>query len=255
MHFDRKKYRLPILAGLLGLLACALRLAISRWAVDTKGLLIAGHPLSIALWLITVAAVLLIVLQVRKLDGSPRYSDNFGPDLLSAAGCILLAVGIFLTILGARFDTLPLEILRNLAGAVSILALTWVGICRRDGKMPFFLYYGLVCLYLTLHIVSRYQSWSGQPQLMGYFFPMTGSLLLALFAYQQTAFSVGLGKRRMQLAIGLLGGFFCFGAMALGRDVLLYLTGGFWMLTGLCDPVPVPRRRKNPISEAPREQP
>ena len=76
---------------------------------------------------------------------------------------------------------------------------------------------------------------------------MLGCVLLCLFAYQQTAFSVGLGKRRSQLFAGLAGAFFCFGAAALKMDALLYLTGGLWMLTNLCSLTPVPRRRKNPL--------
>ena len=55
-----------------------------------------------------------------------------------------------------------------------------------------------------------------------------------LFSYYQTAFDVGMGKRRMQLGTGLLTVFACFAAIPGSQTALLYLTGGIWALTNLC---------------------
>ena len=128
-------------------------------------------------------------------------------------------------------------------------AVVWAGLCRWKGKQPFFLLHGIVCLYLTLYSISHYQTWSSQPQMQDWFFSMAGIVCLVLFSYYQTAFPVGLGKRRLQLLVGLLGGFFCIGAIAGSEDFLLYLGGALWMLTNLCSLTPVSRRRKNPITE------
>jgi hypothetical protein len=66
-----------------------------------------------------------------------------------------------------------------------------------------------------------------------YPFPLAASVLLALFAYCQTAFDVDLGKGKARLALGLLGGFACLAA-SVSEDMTLYLGGALWMLTDLC---------------------
>ena len=145
-----------------------------------------------------------------------------------------------------------LEQLRNLAALLAVPSLIWVGICRWRGKRPSFLFHAALCLYLTLYAVSHYQTWSSRPQLQDYLFAVAGAILLTLFAYYQTAFDVGLGKRRMQLGTGLMAAFFCIAAPAGGDDLVLYFSGAFWALTNLCRLVPVPRPRKH-SAEPPQE--
>ena len=246
--------KLPIFTAMAGLAACALHLAALRFALDRKALLVPGHPLCVLLWVLTAAAALKTLLSVFRLDGSPRYADNFSPSLPAAAGTVALALGIGVTVFFGRFASGRLDVIRNVTGILSIPALAWTAICRREGRQPHFLLCCPACLFLILHTVSRYQLWCSQSQLLNYFFPMLGCVLLTLFSYQQTAFSAGMGKRRSQLLCGLWGAFFCFGAAALGRDAALYVTGGIWMITNLCSLTPVPRRRKNPLTE-PQENP
>lgn len=230
--------KLPIFTAAAGLAACLLHLVLFRFAADQKALLIPTHPLCILLWVLTAGVCLKILLRIRNVQGSALYSHNFSASLSAASGTVGLALGIGITVFLSRFSFSRLELIRNIAGILSIPALSWAAIRRREGKEPFFLLYGLVCAFLILHTVSRYQGWSSQNQMLKYFFPMLGCVLLTLFSYHQTAFAVGLGKRRSQLFCGLLGAFFCFGAMALGTDVPLYLTGGIWMLTDLCSLTP-----------------
>ena len=241
------------LTAALGAAALVLRTILYLAGRDGKGLLIPGHPLNILIWAVTGAAVVLVSLAVRPLDGSRKYSDNFGPSSSAAMGCFAMAGGIALSILSGWQVWTRLELVRNLCGLASVPALVVLGLHRRKGKQPFFLFHGMVCLYLILYAVSHYQAWSSRPQLQDYFFCMVGSILLCLFAYQQTAFDVSLGKRRMQLFTGLLTGFFCLAALAGGEDLLLYLGGAVWALTGLCRLTPVPRRRRNPITEGQQE--
>ena len=70
MKTDFKKYRLPVLAAILGSAAGVLRAALLLLGTDEKGLLIPGHPLDILVWVITAAAILGVAALVRKLDGS-----------------------------------------------------------------------------------------------------------------------------------------------------------------------------------------
>jgi len=212
------------------------------------------YPLDILVWVVTAAAVVLSLVSVWKLDGSSRYGDNFTASTPAAMGCFALAGGIAASVITDWDAWTRLELIRNFCGLLAIPAILWVGLCRRQGKRPFFLFHAVVCLYLTLYSVSHYQLWSSRPQLQDWFFSMAGAVLLTLFAYYQTAFDASMGKRRMQLATGLLAAFFCIAAAAAGEDMLLYIGGAVWTLTNLCSLTPVKRRRRpNPITEAAKD--
>lgn len=233
---------LPLFCAGLGILTAALRLMQASFGTDQKGLLILWHPLDLLVWAVTAAAVILVVLTVRKLDGSNLYADNFGPATPAAIGCTALMGGIAAVVSVAPNIFIRLEMVRMYLGLLALPALLWVGVCRIRGKQPFFLFHGAVCLYLVIHTVSHYQGWCARPLLHSFFFPMAASICLTLFAYYQTAFDVELGNRRMLLGTGLLGSFLCLAAAAGGEDLMLYLGGAIWMLTNLCSLTPVPKK-------------
>ena len=244
----------PLFAG-MGLCSLLARIALFILGGDEKGLLIPGHPLDLLSWALAAAAMVLIAAAVPGLGGSKKYADNFGPSAAAAIGCFMLAGGIAATAIQDWSLWAPrLEQVRNLCGLLAVPALVVLGLHRRKGAQPFFLLHGTVCLYLILYAVSHYQYWSSHPQLQDWFFSMAASILLTLFSYYQTAFDVSMGSRRMQLGTGLAAAFFCIAAMADGKDLLLYLGGGAWALTNLCSLTPVPRRRRNPLTEVPREE-
>lgn len=241
---------LPPAALAAGIVGCGLRRLLYAVAVDAKNLLPVMHPIEIALWVLTAAAAALIILQVRKLGGSEAYSDNFAPSVPAAAGALALAAGILVTVLTATGDFPgPVGKLWKMAGLLSAPALVLVALFRLKGRKPLFLCHFAVCLFCVLHLVSRYQSWSSNPQLQDYFFCLGGSVLMTLFAFYQTAFDVDSGQRQMQLGVGLLGTVFCLTALAYSQTPALYLAGGLWMLTGLCAPVPVPAAEEAPENQ------
>lgn len=230
---------LPLTAAILGGAACILRSCMYLFGTDEKGLLISGHPLELCLLAVTAAAAALIVLQVRKQTGScPGYADNFPASEVSAAGCLLFAAGICLSVLGNRVVFTTLERLRNLTGLLCIPALIFIAVCRWKGRRPGFGFHGLVCLHLVLYTTSFYSVWSRHPQLLDSFFPMMGCIFLALFSYYQTAFDVDMGSRRMQLATGMAAVFCCIAAMPRSDALPLYLTGALWALSNLCTLTP-----------------
>ena len=245
------KIRLPLAVAFLGAAACILRFCLYLLGTDEKGLLISGHPLEICLCVVTAAAAALIILRTRKQTGSCSYADNFPASVLSAAGCLLLAAGICLSVMANRIVFLPLERIRNLIGLLCLPALVFVAVCRRKGRRPGFAAHAVVCLYLALYTTSFYSQWSRHPQLQDSFFPMMGCIFLALFAYYQTAFDADMGSRRMQLATGLSAVFCCIAAtVRSGAAIPLYLTGALWALTNLCTLTP-----PNPeISETEKEE-
>lgn len=243
---------LPILTAVLGVAALVLRMGLYLLGQDAQGLLHNGHILNTAVWAVTAFAAVLVCITVFQLDGSLKYADNFSPSVTAAVGTFVLAGGICLTLLSSLAVWTRLELLRNLTALLAIPSLIWVGLCRWRGKRPSFLFHAILCLYLTLYAVSHYQTWCSRPQLQDYLFVMSGVILLTLFAYYQTAFDVGLGKRRMQLGTGLLAAFACIAALAQGEDAVLYLSGAVWALTTLCRLTPVPRPRK-PAAEPPQD--
>ena len=225
---------LPRLAAVLGIAAAVLRLGLYLFGRDNRNLLSAAHPLNLLVWTVTAAAVVLILASVRKLEGPSQYRDNFPPSVPAALGAFALAGGIAATVFSSLSAFTLLERLRNLAGILAVAGMVAAGLCRGLGKRPFFGCHGVLCLYLTLFAVSHYQTWCSRPQLQDYFFAVLGCLLLALFAYYQTAFDADLGQRRMQLGTGLLAGFTCLAALGHTENAVLYLTGSIWALTNLC---------------------
>lgn len=237
-----KSKNLPYFAVGCGAVGFLLRWMLYAFAVDQKNLLPVMHPLEVLLWLLTAAVVVRIVLSVRKLDGSNRFVDNFRPSVTAAAGHVLAAAGILLTMLlnepgmgGA------LGRLWTFFGWVSVPCMVLAGVCRMQGKRPFFLLHMAACLFLVFHIVNHYQAWSGNPQLQDYVFHLFGCAVLMLFAFYQASFDVGSGRRRMQLATGLLAVYLCCVALSAGDYPFLYVGGIAWAMTDLCPLKALPR--------------
>ena len=225
-------FKKKILITALGVIALGLHLGMSLWATDNKGLLISWHPLVMLLAAVTVIACLAAVLPLRRKAGSNAYGDNFAPSAGAAIGCFALAGGIIVTVVSGFGTWARLEQICNVLGILAVPTLVAAGLSRFSGKQPKVPVHGLICLYLMLHTVSHYQTWSSQPQWLNWLFPMAASVLLALFSYQQAAFDVNLGSRRTQQITGLLAVFFCIGAIA-RESSMLYLGGAVWALTNL----------------------
>lgn len=231
-----KSQNLPLLAVVPGGIGFILRRLLYTIAVDQKNLIPFGHPLEILLWLVSIAAVVLVVAAVRKLDGSDRYEDNFGASPVSTVGAAALAAGIFITVWSSGAAVTGLEKARILLGYLSVAALAVIAVCRWQGKQPFFLLHTVVCIFFALHMVTCYRGWSGNPQLQDYVFTLFASIGLMLTAFYHAAFEVGSGKRRMQLGISLLTAFSCLVALSRTDNVVMYLAGGIWAVTNLCHP-------------------
>lgn len=230
---------LPVIVFSLSMLALSLYKRLYTTALDEKGLLIARHPLSAALWAVVFAGALLIVLAVWKLDGSNLYEDNFtasAPALLGHA-----FMGVTVLMMGLLYPF-------SLGGAIGLLwkglgilcggGMIWSGFRRKQGKMPFFGIHAALCLFLLLYLVSRYQGWSGNPQLQDYVFELLALAALVLFSYQCAAFEAGMGSRRMQLMTGLFVLLLWGPANFRGHVPGLYFSGALWAITGLCRLIP-----------------
>lgn len=236
---------LPAMTLLLGAVGILLRLGLYAVALDRKGLLPKGHPLEIALWVLTAGAMALVIAAAWNAKGSNRYGDNFGPSLPGAAGNILMAAGILMTVL-LKQPKMPglLGILWKVLGFVSVPCLVAAAFARAQGKRPFFLLHMSACLFLVFHIVNHYQTWSGDPQLQNYLFALFGTMALMLFGFYTAAFAVGSGRRRMLLGMGLGAVYLCTVGLSSTEYPFLYLGGIVWVLTNLCALEPKPGERE-----------
>ena len=254
MKTNPKKEVLPLQVLILGAAAAAFRGMLYLVAVDEKGLLARNHIVSWLLWLLCAAAAVLIFGSVRTQKGSSRYWSNVSHGIPAAAGCWSLAAGIVLTLIsGNTLQRTGLVRLWLIAGVLAAAGLIWSGWDRLQRRRPNLLCGSVLCLFLALHMVSRYQPWSGNPQAQDWLFSLMGAVGLTLSVYHHSACCAGVGHRRLLLATQLLTVFFCCAALPRTEYFALYLGGGIWACTNLCRVNPVRRKKTEPASRAGEE--
>lgn len=250
MNKNASTNSLPLMTLLLGGAAGLARKFLYAQGVDERGLLVPNHPCTIAVGLLTLAALIYLLLSVRRLDGSDKFEDNFRAGKPAMLGHFAAAAGILLTVLTR--DPMMYGYLGDawmLFGWLSPVCLTLAGISRLKGKKPFFLLHLAPCLFLMLHIINHYQTWSGNPQLQNYVFTLFGTMALMLFAFYNAAFDADTGNRRMQLFTGLAAVYLLMAELPTAQYTWLYLGGILWALTDLCCLTPVPRSEPEPKEE------
>ena len=240
--------------GLVGMMLVSVMYA---RCVDDRGLLVRDNPFYLAAWGVNALTALLLALMLRPLGGSNVYDHNFWPSPLAALTAILAAAGILATVLdSSSYPQDKLTMLWRISGFLAAAGLTAAGVCRWLGKQPFFLMYASVCLFFALHLGNQYRMWSGNPQTPDYSFQLLACVFIMLFAYYQTAFTVGSGKRRAQLFAALMGFCLCCTAMAKTETLWLYPGCALWMLADRCTMAPPNRRHaeQNPRGTQPPEE-
>ena len=234
---------LPAMVLSLSILILSLYRRLYAVAVDAKGLLIANHPLTVCLWVAVLAGAALIVLTVRKLGGSDVYEDNFAPSGPALVGHVYM--GLTVLLMAALY---PLSmggtvgLIWKVLGMLSGIGMVWAGFCRKKGRMPFFGVHAGLTAFLMIYLFSRYQGWSGNPQLMDYVFELLALVSLVLFSYQCAAFEADMGNRRLHLIMGLAVLLLWGPASFRGQVPGLYFGGAIWAVTNLCRLMPPPKK-------------
>ena len=220
--------------GLLGLAALVLRWLLYRTAVDEKGLLPRMHPLGIALMVLTAAVLLLIYITVRKQDEAAVFADRSPRSIPAALGHAVMAGMILTTVLAGSPQTSGyLSTVWKYLGMAAFPCLVLAGTDRLRGRKSFFLLHVVPCLFLMVHIVRNYQSWSGDPQMQDYVFALLGAMALMFFGFYTAAMEAGCGSRRMLQGMGLAAIYLCLSEVASSDHPLLYLAGVIWVTTDL----------------------
>ena len=196
----------------------------------------------------------LIAIGYTMVYGILRLINFAHGDVFMAAGLIMvylsasLPIGVALPLMILLTVLLPwwmegrLLLLRRVLGAASAVGLIVAGRCRRAGKCPLFLTHLAVCAFFVVHMLGNYGIWCSNPQLQDYWLDLSASALMALFAFYEAAFDVGLGRRRMQLATGLMAAYLGCAALSGSGYLILYFGCAVWALTDLCSLTPKPKQ-------------
>ncbi len=242
--FAKKTYNvLPLAAVALGLLGLTLYLAIDIFARDGKGLVVLQHPLGAAA-VATMAGSLALSLYASLTTAEVKgYDQSFPASRTACLGHVLAAAGILATVLTIRPAMAGnLTPLWRTLGLVSIPCLLAAGLLRREGRKPHFLAHLVPAVFLMVHIVSNYRTWSSESQVINYLFPLFAIVCILLFVFYHSAFDVGLEWRRKLT-------FFAYATVCLGLAAIpgsgypwLYLGCSLWAL--LDQPAVQPRQGK-----------
>ena len=241
-------------AGGLGL---ALRIALYATGIDGRGLLESGHWAHTAVWILTAAAALVLLICCRSITGPEEVSNAYPPSVTAALGAFAAMVGIGFTT-GREFAEFSsrLHLIVWIVGICSVVAQGRIGLCRLTGKKPHFLLHVAVCVYFALRMVSRYQLWSSDPQLQDYCFYLTAYVALMLTAYHHAAFDAGMGSHKLLWFFSLAAVYLCCLSLKGNADTVLLLGCGVWAFTNLTHLTVRPRRQRPALdlSEDPAEE-
>ena len=224
---------LPVL--ILGLTAFALRTGLYAVATDAKGLLVRNHPLELALSTLTGLALVLAALLAWKQKETDCSETGFAENMLAALGTVALGAGILVTVL-LEGPVLSSNLVKAwwILGMAAPACLMLNAMLRLLGKRPLFLPLVAVCLFFLVHIVTRYQLWSANPQMQDYLYALLGAMTLMFFGFYEASQEADCGNPRLRLGMGLAAIYLCLAELARSACPALYLGGILWVLSQLC---------------------
>lgn len=234
MKFDLKYNQLPLFTLLCGGIGALLRLWLYGTGLDEEGLLLAGHPAGILVLILSAIAIGLLLWFLRHFSAQGKFPRQFPPSVWGSVGAFVGAAGILITaMLGLVRRESSLSLIVGLLGIAAAAAMAFTALCRLKGLRPNFLFHTVICLFFVLRLISRYQSWSADPQIHDYCFQLLSSVCAMLFAYHRAALDLKSGNRRALVIIGLLGAYFCCLSVVASDSALFYAALGAWMATNL----------------------
>ncbi len=187
-----KKTLIPI--GFLGAIAgFVLRKLQLERSYDASGLIPRGDKTSLALYLACAAAaavILLLCLRERKGDHCEAKKSGLRGFLQILAGLALLS----------SFLPPMLEVSARLVVPVlafcAACAMAIEGVYHMNGAAGSLLGGCILPVYLAASLISDYRTWSYNPIVADFCFPLLFLVSAMLASYHLAAFSVGRGKRR-----------------------------------------------------------
>ena len=232
MKYTVKNKLYPALALGMGAVGALARAALYR-IVPEGGMLPKFHPLILLCWVLAAAFAIALIPAVRKAKPSSEFRRSFPKTTNLLPLGVIAGAGLLVTVLQGLTLSSKLHLVWLILGLLSVPALVIIGWLRTRGSKPVSWLYSVVCLFYGVHLICCYQSWSANPQTIDYSFQLLACACLILAAYQRSAFSAGLGQRRMHLFFSLMAGFFCTACIVHSDFPWLYLTQGAFFLCDL----------------------
>lgn len=234
MKRSLKNKILPWLAPVLGGLGMAAMWMVNTFGIDHLGLILPLHASAVVVWLLTAAMVGGLLFLLHGMEDTTGYRRLFPDSRLAGAGSLVAAIGILAT--AADSLTAMNEPIRIISGVLKLAAgaaLVYLAWCRWKNVQGSFLAWAAVTAYMLLRILFEYRSWSTQPELLRYCFPLLASVCMALAMYHRTAFAVKMGSRKQFLFFSQFGAFCCLLALP-GTLAPFYAGMAVWALTDRC---------------------
>lgn len=217
-------------AGILGFILALLHSALG------------GNFLYTLLWMLTAATAALLVWRTWDLKQASKYSFNFPPSLIGAAGAAAAAAGILISTvvkMFSHFDTLSM--LNIFLGLGATAAMLFLSHCRWKGRHPSIIFHTVICIYLMVDMVCIYRLRSSDPQVWKYCFSLLASVAIMLSCYYNAAFAANAGDRKKHTLSHLSAVYLCLLSLPVTENPVFYLTMAAWAFTNLCNLSPMPR--------------
>lgn len=234
MKRSEKNRILPWLAPVLGGLGMAAMWSVFTFGSDENNLILPFHISAITVWLLTAAMVAGLLFLLWDLQDTAGYRRLFPDSRLAALGILAAGVSILATVIESLTAmNEPIRILSGLlkiAAGVALLYLAW---CRWKNVRGSFLAWAAATAYMLLRIMFEYRSWSTQPELLRYLFPLLASVSMALAMYHRTAFAFKMGSRKQFLFFSQFGAFCCLLSLP-AAPAPFYLGMALWAMTDRC---------------------
>lgn len=230
----KPKY-LPYCALILGVFGFLSMYWLHATGVDQRSLLDPFHPGAILTWLLTAVMLATAILLTQPLTGKLRYDRIFPGSLTGALGTAASAVGIAITAwaeLNSKIDRIIT--LSGWVGLLSALCLLYLAWCRYAKIRPQFWARSVVLVYLMLHLLCRYRTWSSEPELLRFFFDLAATICFLLGTYHRLAIEVGTAQRKGYLCFTMLGVFFAMAALPGSSDRAFLVGMAAWAMADLC---------------------
>lgn len=232
-----KQFSKPVVLSAISFAAGLVCLCLRQWlltaGVDSKGLLLSGHPGNI-LSMVLAAAVLIPL--ALSLSGNTRYRFIASP--LSTTGLLIGALGYAWTAVSFfRAGAAVLSLVTGctaLLGAVGTLAAAVFQ--HKRARLSAFLHCPRILFYV-LFLLCRYQRWSGEPELQRYLFALLGAVAMMLSHYRRAVAVDEKGTEKIYLPLSRAALFFCIAAIPGNDCAVLFGTEALSILLDGCTPV------------------
>lgn len=250
MKRSQKNQLLPWLAPIMGVLGMTAMWSVYTFGTDGKGLIMPFHISVIAVWVITAATIGSLLFLLWDLPETSGHRRLFPDSRLAAVGTLAAAIGILATAVESLTAmNEPIRILSGILKLIAGIALIGLAWCRYKNIRGSFLSWTAATAYMLLRIMFEYRSWSTQPELMRYLFPLLASVCMALAMYHRTAFAVKLGSRRQFLFFSQLGAYCCLLSLP-GAPAPFYAGMAIWAMTDRCSLKAVKAKKTDAPPEA-----